>query len=82
MAIAVRERTGELAVLMAVGYADRFVLRLVLAESMLIAAVGGAIGPWLARGMTARHSPPEGLRSDGSPSRSADRSAATSTGWS
>jgi putative ABC transport system permease protein len=54
MAIAVRERTGELAVLKAVGYSDRFVLGLVLAESMLIAAVGGAIGLWLARGMTSQ----------------------------
>jgi putative ABC transport system permease protein len=54
MAIAVRERTGELAVLKAVGYSDRFVLGLVLAESMLIAAIGGAIGLWLARGMTAQ----------------------------
>jgi putative ABC transport system permease protein len=52
MAIAVRERTSELAVLKAVGYSDGFVLGLVLAESMLIAAVGGAIGLWLARGMT------------------------------
>jgi putative ABC transport system permease protein len=51
MAIAVRERTGELAVLKAVGYSDRFVLGFVLAESVLIAAVGGAIGLWLARGM-------------------------------
>jgi putative ABC transport system permease protein len=51
MAIAVRERTGELAVLKAVGYSDRFVLGFVLAESILIAAVGGAIGLWLARGM-------------------------------
>jgi putative ABC transport system permease protein len=54
MAIAVRERTGELAVLKAVGYSDRFVLGLVLAESMLIAVVGGAIGLWLARGMTSQ----------------------------
>jgi putative ABC transport system permease protein len=54
MAIAVRERTNELAVLKAVGYSDRFVLGLVLAESMLIAAVGGAIGLWLARGMAER----------------------------
>ena len=38
MAIAVRERTAELAVLKAVGYSDRFVLALVLAESVLIAA--------------------------------------------
>jgi putative ABC transport system permease protein len=51
MAIAVRERTGELAVLKAVGYSDRFVLGFVLAESVLIAAVGGGIGLWLARGM-------------------------------
>jgi putative ABC transport system permease protein len=48
MAIAVRERTAELAVLKALGYSDRFVLVLVLAESLLIAAVGGAIGLWLA----------------------------------
>jgi putative ABC transport system permease protein len=51
MAIAVRERTGELAVLKAVGYSDRFVLGLVLAESTLIAVVGGAIGLWLASGV-------------------------------
>lgn len=51
MAIAVRERTAELAVLKAVGYSDRFVLLLVLAESLLIAGIGGAIGLWLARGM-------------------------------
>jgi putative ABC transport system permease protein len=54
MAIAVRERTSELAVLKAVGYSDGFVLGLVLAESMLIAAAGGAIGLWLARGMAAQ----------------------------
>jgi putative ABC transport system permease protein len=54
MAIAVRERTGELAVLKAVGYSDGFVLSLVLAESALIAAVGGAIGLWLARGMASQ----------------------------
>ena len=48
MAIAVRERTAELAVLKAVGYSDRFVLGLVPAESLLIAALGGAVGLWLA----------------------------------
>jgi putative ABC transport system permease protein len=48
MAIAVRERTNELAVLKAVGYSDGFVLGLVLAESALIAVVGGVIGLWLA----------------------------------
>ncbi len=48
MAIAVRERTNELAVLKAIGYSDRFVLTIVLAESILIAAVGGTVGLWLA----------------------------------
>jgi putative ABC transport system permease protein len=52
MAIAVRERTNELAVLKAIGYSDGFVLGLVLAESMLIALVGGAVGLWLAHGIT------------------------------
>ena len=51
MAIAVRERTNELAVLKAIGYSDRFVLGLVLAESILLAGVGGAVGLWLARGV-------------------------------
>jgi len=54
MAIAVRERTNELAVLKAVGYSDGFVLGLVLAESMLIAVVGGAVGLWFARGMASQ----------------------------
>jgi putative ABC transport system permease protein len=44
MALAVRERMGELAVMKAVGFSDRFVLFIVLAESVLIAVVGGAIG--------------------------------------
>ncbi|MGH9345808.1 MAG: ABC transporter permease [Vicinamibacterales bacterium] len=51
MAIAVRERTNELAVLKAIGYTDRFVLGLVLAESLLMAAAGGAAGLWLATGL-------------------------------
>jgi putative ABC transport system permease protein len=49
MAIAVRERTAELAVLKAVGFSDRFALGLVLAESLTISALGGAVGLWLAR---------------------------------
>ena len=44
MAITVRERTSELAVLKAIGYSDRFVLTLVLVEALLIAAVGGSLG--------------------------------------
>jgi putative ABC transport system permease protein len=48
MAIAVRERTGELAVLKAIGFSDRAVLFFVLAESLVIALVGGLIGLGLA----------------------------------
>ena len=44
MAIAVRERTAELAVLKAVGFSDRAVLTMVLLESMLVAVIGGALG--------------------------------------
>jgi putative ABC transport system permease protein len=44
MAIAVRERMGELAVLKAIGYSDRFVLSLVLVESLVIAVLGGGLG--------------------------------------
>jgi putative ABC transport system permease protein len=54
MAIAVRERTAELAVLKAVGFSDRFALGLVLAESLLIAALGGAVGLWLAKIVSAK----------------------------
>ncbi|HEY6549080.1 MAG TPA: FtsX-like permease family protein, partial [Vicinamibacteria bacterium] len=54
MAIAVRERTGELAILKAVGYSDVFVLGLVLAESLLVAGLGGAVGLWLARGVASQ----------------------------
>jgi putative ABC transport system permease protein len=52
MAISVRERTGELAVLKAVGYSDRFVMLLVLAEAMLVAAVGGGLGLLTAAGFS------------------------------
>ena len=48
MAIAVRERTSELATLKAIGYSARFVLGFVLVESMLIALVGGLLGIGLA----------------------------------
>jgi putative ABC transport system permease protein len=51
MAQAVRERTEELGVLKAMGFTNERVLALVLAESCLIAAVGGFLGlslAWLA----------------------------------
>ncbi|HVR40125.1 MAG TPA: ABC transporter permease [Thermoanaerobaculia bacterium] len=44
MAQAVRERTGELGVLKAIGFSDVQVLVFVLAESLLLAVIGGAIG--------------------------------------
>jgi putative ABC transport system permease protein len=44
MAISVRERTAELAVLKAIGFSDRSVLVFVLAESLIIAIVGGLVG--------------------------------------
>jgi putative ABC transport system permease protein len=50
MAISVRERTSELAVLKAIGFTDRSVLFLVLAESLVIALVGGLLGLLLASG--------------------------------
>ncbi len=49
-AIAVRERTGELAVLKTVGFRDGIVLWLVLGESLALALVGGTIGVVLAKG--------------------------------
>ncbi|HEY1272596.1 MAG TPA: FtsX-like permease family protein, partial [Terriglobales bacterium] len=61
MAIAVRERVGELAVLKAVGYSDRFVLVLVLCESLLVAAVGGTLGILLAKGLSLMGDPTQGL---------------------
>ena len=59
MAIAVRERTGELAVLKTLGYPDLSILSLVLAESALIALQGGVLGvlaakaisPWVAKAL-------------------------------
>jgi putative ABC transport system permease protein len=44
MATAIRERVRELAVLKAVGFSDPFVLWLVLAEGLTIAAIGGVLG--------------------------------------
>jgi putative ABC transport system permease protein len=44
MAYAVRERTNELAVLKAIGFSDGGVLALVLAESFVMTALGGATG--------------------------------------
>jgi putative ABC transport system permease protein len=48
MAISVRERIGELAVLKAIGFSDFSILFFVLAESLIIALFGGLLGLGLA----------------------------------
>jgi putative ABC transport system permease protein len=44
MAMAVRERTAELGVLKTLGFTDLGVLGLVMAESLLLASIGGVVG--------------------------------------
>jgi putative ABC transport system permease protein len=61
MAIAVRERVRDLAVLKAVGFSDLFVLVLVLAESLLIAVIGGGLGLGLAKLLTLNGDPTHGM---------------------
>ncbi len=61
MAIAVRERVRELAVLKAVGFSDRFVLILVMTETLVVATLGGGIGLALAKLFTLRGDPTRGL---------------------
>jgi putative ABC transport system permease protein len=48
MAQAVRERTGELGVLKAIGFSNGRIVSLVLAESCLLTIIGGALGLGLA----------------------------------
>lgn len=54
MAIALRERRRELAVLKAMGFADALVLLLVLGESLIVAAAGGAVGVLAAKAVCGR----------------------------
>jgi putative ABC transport system permease protein len=61
MAMAVRERVPELGVLKTLGFGDKTVLFLVLAESLVIAAVGGAIGIGMAKLFTMGGDPTGGL---------------------
>jgi putative ABC transport system permease protein len=61
MAIAVRERTGELAVLKAMGFSNRFVLVLVMMESLIVAFVGGGLGLLLAKLFSLRGDPTGGM---------------------
>lgn len=61
MAISVRERTGEFAVLKALGFSDGFVLGLVMVESLLIAFLGGGLGLGLAKIYTLSGDPTGGM---------------------
>lgn len=60
MAQAVRERTNELAVLKTLGYRDGQVMALVLAESTLLALLGGGLGLALAWALVAQGDPTGG----------------------
>ena len=61
MAMSVRERIGELAVMKTVGFTDRGTLGLVMAESIFLSAVGGAVGLALAKLFTLGGDPTGGL---------------------
>jgi putative ABC transport system permease protein len=61
MAIAVRERTAELAILKAIGYSDRFVLLYLLLESVTVALVGGMLGIAAAKLFTLGGDPTHGM---------------------
>jgi putative ABC transport system permease protein len=61
MSQAVRERIGELGVLKAIGFTNAQVLYLVLAESCLLALIGGGLGLGLAWLITSRGDPTGGM---------------------
>ena len=61
MAQAVRERTGELGVLKAIGFTNAQVVLLVLAESCLLTVLGGVVGLGLSWLMISRGDPTGGL---------------------
>ncbi len=61
MAMSVRERTGEIAVLKTIGFSGRTVLWLVLAESLAYAAQGGIIGLAAVKLYTLRGDPTGGM---------------------
>ena len=61
MAQAVRERTSEIAVLKTLGFTNGRVLRMVLAESCLLALVGGAAGLGLAALFVSKGDPTGGF---------------------
>ncbi len=61
MAIAVRERIGELAVMRTLGFSRAGVLALLVAEATLLAGIGGGLGVLLAKLFTLGGDPTHGL---------------------
>jgi len=61
MAQTVRERTGELGVLKAIGFTSQQVLALVLGESCVLAVIGGVLGLGLAWLITSHGDPTGGM---------------------
>lgn len=61
MSQSVRERTGELGVLKAIGFTNGHVLTLVMLESCLLAVLGGILGLGLARLIIGRGDPTGGM---------------------
>jgi putative ABC transport system permease protein len=61
MAMSVKERTGEIAVLKSIGFSDVSVMGLILAEGLLMAAIGGGLGVAGAKAFTLRGDPTGGM---------------------
>lgn len=61
MAIAVRERTCELAIMKTVGFTDARIMLLVILEGLITAGAGGGAGLFLAKGFTLHGDPTGGL---------------------
>ena len=61
MALAIRERTGEFAVLKTVGFTDISILALILIESLILAVLGGSLGLALVKIFTLSGDPTKGL---------------------
>jgi putative ABC transport system permease protein len=61
MAMSVRERTSDIGIMKTLGFSDARILLMVLAESLLIALIGGGIGLGLAKLFTLHGDPTGGL---------------------
>jgi putative ABC transport system permease protein len=61
LAMSVKERTGEIGILKSIGFSDVSVMGLVLAEGLLLAAVGGGAGLAGAKAFTLRGDPTGGM---------------------